>query len=234
MKPFIVLIPGMMCNRDVFYHQINALEKVFNVIVKEFNEHRDIELGVKDLASTLPNQFHLLGHSMGGIVAMEFVKQHSKRVLSLTLLNTNPYEEKEEQKDRRNKTLKELDGLDLISLMRSDYIPRYFPDDCRDKDKLIQKCVDMASTLDKKVFYNQSVALRDRKDQTFILENLNCKTLIICGERDEMCPVSYHSNMHKMIKSSDLIVLEDVGHMPMLECPQKLNNYLKNFFFNLI
>ena len=80
----------------------------------------------------------------------------------------------------------------------------------------------MASTLDKKVFYNQSVALRDRRDQTFILENLNCKTLIICGERDEMCPVSYHTDMNKMIKSSDLVVLEDVGHMPMLECPQKL------------
>ena len=232
MKPFIVLMPGMMCNQDVFFHQINVLENFFNVIVIEFNEHRDIELGVKNLASNLPNKFHLLGHSMGGIVAMELVKQHSKRVLSLALLNTNPYEEKQELKDRRNKTLKELDSLDLISLMKSDYISRYFPDDCRDKNKLIQQCVDMASKLDKKVFYNQSVALRDRKDQTFILENLNCKTLIICGERDEMCPVSYHSNMNKMIKSSDLIVLEDVGHMPMLECPQKLNNYLKNFFFN--
>ena len=232
MKPSVVLIPGMMCNEDIFSNQINILKKVFNVIVIEFNEHRDIELGVKNLASNLPNKFHLLGHSMGGIIAMEFVKQHSKRVLSLTLLNTNPYEEKEEQKDRRNKTLKELDGLDLISLMRSDYIPRYFPDNCRDKDKFIQKCVDMASTLDKKVFYNQSVALRDRKDQTLILENLNCKTLIICGERDEICPVSYHTDMNKMIKSSDLVVLDDVGHMPMLECPQKLNNYLKNFFFN--
>ena len=232
MKPSVVLIPGMMCNEDIFSHQINVLEKVFNVIVIEFNEHRDIELGVKNLASNLPNKFHLLGHSMGGIIAMELVKQHSKRVLSLALLNTNPYKEKEEVKVRRNKILKELDALDLISLMRSNYISRYFPDDCRDKDKLIQKCVDMASTLDKKVFYNQSVALRDRKDQTFILENLNCKTLIICGERDEMCPVSYHSNMNKMIKSSDLIVLENVGHMPMLECPQKLNNYLKNFFFN--
>ena len=43
MKPFIVLIPGMMCNRDVFYHQINALEKFFNVLVIEFNEHLEIE-----------------------------------------------------------------------------------------------------------------------------------------------------------------------------------------------
>ena len=232
MKPFIVLIPGMMCNHDVFSYQINALEPFFNVVVKEFNEHRDIELGVKNLASNLPSKFHLLGHSMGGIVAMEFVKQHSERVLSLVLLNTNPYEEKQEIKDRRNIILKELDALDFITLMRSDYISRYFPDYCRDKNILIQKCVDMASTLDKKVFYNQSVALRDRKDQTAILETLNCKTLLICGESDKMCPVSYHSDMNKMIKSSDLIVLEGVGHMPMLECPQKLNNHLKNFFFN--
>ena len=90
MKPFIVLMPGMMCNQNVFSHQINALENFFNVIVIEFNEHRDIELGVKNLTSKLPNKFHLLGHSMGGIVAMELVKQHSKKVLSLALLNTNP------------------------------------------------------------------------------------------------------------------------------------------------
>jgi len=230
MKPSVVLIPGMMCNEDIFSHQINVLEKVFNVIVIEFNEHRDIELGVKNLASNLPNKFHLLGHSMGGIVAMELVKQHSKRVLSLALLNTNPYEEKEEVKDRRNKTLKELDALDLITLMKSDYISRYFPDDCRDKNKLIQQCVDMAYILDKKVFYNQSVALRDRKDQTSILENVDCKTLIICGESDQLCPVSYHSDMNKMIKSSDLIVLEGVGHMPIIECPLILNNHLKNFY----
>ena len=232
MKPFIVLIPGMMCNKDVFSHQINVLEIFFNVIVAEFNEHRDIELGVKDLASTLPNQFHLLGHSMGGIVAMELVKQHSKRVLSLALLNTNPYNEKQNQKDKRNKTLKALDALDLIALMRSDYISRYFPVGCRFKNELTQKCVEMASKLDKKVFYNQSVALRDRKDQTATLENLNCKTLLICGDRDKLCPISYHTDMNKMIKSSDLIVLEGVGHMPMLECPQTLNNHLKNFFFN--
>ena len=230
MKPFIVLIPGMMCNRDVFSYQINALEKFFNVIVAEFNEHRDIELGVKNLASNLPSKFHLLGHSMGGIVAMELVKQHSKRVLSLALLNTNPYEEKQELKEKRNKTLKELDALDLISLMKSDYISRYFPDDCRDKNKLIKQCLDMVYTLDKKVFYNQSVALRDRKDQTSILENVDCKTLIICGESDQLCPVSYHSDMNKMIKSSDLIVLEGVGHMPIIECPLILNNHLKNFY----
>ncbi len=230
MKPSVVLIPGMMCNKGVFSHQINSLEEIFNVIVIEFNENRDIELGVRNLASNLPNQFHLLGHSMGGIVAMELVKQHSKRVLSLALLNTNPYEEKEEVKDRRNKTLKELDALDLITLMKSDYISRYFPDDCRDKNNLIQQCVYMASKLDKKVFYNQSVALRDRKDQTSILENVDCKTLILCGERDQLCPVSYHSDMNKMIKSSDLIVLEGVGHMPIIECPLTLNNHLKNFY----
>ena len=230
MKPSIVLIPGMMCTNDVFTHQINYLKNYFNVIVLEFNHYDDIVSGVKDLAPNLPDDFHLLGHSMGGIIAMDFVRQFSERVLSLTLLNTNPYEEKQELKERRNQRLKELDKLDLITLMKSDYISRYFPSNCEGKSKLVKKCVDMASTLDKQVFYNQSIALRDRSDQSTTLERVTCKTLLVCGEKDQLCPVSYHSDMKTMIKKCELIVLEGVGHMPTLECSEKLNNHLKNFF----
>ena len=230
MKASIVLIPGMMCTGDIFTHQINYLNDYFNVIVVEFNQHDDIASGVKNLAPTLPVEFHLLGHSMGGIVAMELVRQFSGRVLSLALLNTNPYEEKQELREKRNQRLRELDELNLIALMKSDHISRYFPPNHKDKSKLIEKCVEMASTLDKQVFYNQSVALRDRSDQTSTLKSLNCKTLLICGENDLLCPVSYHSDMRKMIKKSVLIVLEGVGHMPTLECSKTINYHLKNFF----
>ena len=230
MKASIVLFPGMMCTKDVFKHQINYLKDYFNVIVTEFNQYDDIVSGVKNLVTNLPSEFHLLGHSMGGIVAMEIVKQFSESVLSLALLNTNPYEEKQEIRQKRNWNIKELDKLDLIALMKSDYISHYFPSSCEDKSKLIEKCVDMVSTLDKQVFYNQSVALRDRSDQTATLKSLNCKTLLICGENDLLCPVSYHSDMKKMINKSDLIVLEGVGHMPTLECSETLHNHLKNFF----
>ena len=156
--------------------------------------------GVKDLVTNIPSEFHLLGHSMGGIVAMEIMRQCSKRVLSLTLLNTNPYEEKQELREKRNQRLKELDKLDLKALMKSDYINRYFPSICKNRSKLIEKCVDMVSKLDKQIFYNQSVALRDRTDQSTTLERVTCKTLLVCGEKDQLCPVSYHSEMKKMIK----------------------------------
>ena len=230
MKKSIVLIPGMMCTKDVFISQINYLNKYFNVEVLEFNQYDNIESGVKDLAPNLPNEFHLLGHSMGGIVAMEFVRQFSERVLSLTLLNTNPYEEKQELKEKRNQTLKDLDNLDLISVMKSDYISRYFSSNCKDRSNHIDKCVDMVLKLDKEVFYNQSVALRDRSDQSTTLESVTCDTLLVCGENDQLCPVSYHFDMKTMIKKSDLIVLEGVGHMPTLECSEIINNHLKNFF----
>jgi len=230
MKASIVLIPGMMCTKDVFSHQINYLNDYFNVIVVEFNQYNNIVSGVKDLVDNLPREFHLLGHSMGGIISMELIKQLSERVLSLALLNTNPYEEKQELREKRNQRLKELDKLDLSELMRSDYIARYFPSNCKDKQKLIKKCDYMVSTLDKEVFYNQSVALRDRPDQTTTLEGITCKTLLVCGENDQLCPVSYHSDMKRMIKKSDLIVLEGVGHMPTLECSEVLNSHLKNFF----
>ena len=196
----------------------------------EFNQHNDIATGVKNLAPSLPIEFHLLGHSMGGIVAMELVRQFSGRVLSLALLNTNPYEEKQELREKRNQRLRELDELSLIALMKSDHISRYFPSNNKDKSKLIEKCVEMVSKFDKQVFYNQSVALRDRSDQTATLKTLNCKTLLICGENDRLCPVSHHSDMRKMIKKSTLIVLKGVGHMPTLECSETINYHLKNFF----
>lgn len=230
MKASIVLIPGMMCTKDVFTRQINFLTDLFNVSVIEFNAYDDIVSGVKDLSSNLPYEFHLLGHSMGGIVAMELVRQLGERVLSLALLNTNPYEEKQELREKRNQRLKELDKLDLKALMKSDYINRYFPSICKNRSKLIEKCVDMVSKLDKQIFYNQSVALRDRKDQSTTLERVTCKTLLVCGEKDQLCPVSYHSDMKKMIKKCDFMILEGVGHMPSLECPETLNNHLKNFF----
>ena len=230
MKASIVLIPGMMCTKDVFTRQINFLTDLFNVSVIEFNAYDDIVSGVKDLSSNLPYEFHLLGHSMGGIVAMELVRQLGERVLSLALLNTNPYEEKQELREKRNQRLKELDKLDLKALMKSDYINRYFPSICKNRSKLIEKCVDMVSKLDKQIFYNQSVALRDRSDQSTTLERVTCKTLLVCGDKDQLCPVSYHSDMKTMIKKSDLIVLEGVGHMPTLECSETLNNHLKKFF----
>tara|TARA_B100000989_G_C19220262_1_gene335563 strand:- start:211 stop:459 length:249 start_codon:yes stop_codon:yes gene_type:complete len=68
---------------------------------------RNIELGVKNLCSNLPSEFHLIGHSMGGIVAMETVRQHSEGVLSLDLINSN----QEELKDRRNRILKDKNVL---------------------------------------------------------------------------------------------------------------------------
>ena len=230
MKKCIVLIPGMMCTKEVFCHQINYLNDYFNVQVIEFNRYDNIMSGVRDIASNLPSEFHLLGHSMGGIVAMEIVKQFSERVLSLALLNTNPYAEKQEQREKRNQILKELDKLELKALMKSDYVIRYFPSNCKNKSKLIEKCVDMVSKLDKQVFYNQSLALRDRLDQSKTLEGVTCKALLVCGEDDKLCPVSYHSDMKKMINKSELIVLNGIGHMPTLECSEKLNNHLKNFF----
>ena len=75
MKASIVLIPGMMCTKDVFTHQINYFKSYFNVVVLEFNQYDNIVSGVKDLVTNLPREFHLLGHSMGGIVAMEIMRQ---------------------------------------------------------------------------------------------------------------------------------------------------------------
>ena len=87
MKEFIILIPGMMCTKAVFSDQINYLNHYFNVQVIEFNRYDNIMSGVRDIASNLPSQFHLLGHSMGGAISLMLAARAPELVKGVILLD---------------------------------------------------------------------------------------------------------------------------------------------------
>ena len=57
--------------------------------------------------------------------------------------------------------------------------------------------------------------------------------LILVGKEDEMTPVKYSEFFHKKIKNSELVIIDNAGHLVMIEQPKKLNkaieNYIKNY-----
>ena len=87
----------------------------------------------------------------------------------------------------------------------------------------------MAEDLGPKVFTRQSKALMNRPCQIESLRALNCRTLILCGREDQICPLSYHFKINELIKHSKLVVLDNTGHLPTLESFEATNLYLKNF-----
>jgi pimeloyl-ACP methyl ester carboxylesterase len=61
------------------------------------------------------------------------------------------------------------------------------------------------------------------------VENIEYRTLIICGKEDLLTPVKYSQYLKQKIKNSELYIIEEAGHMVMLEKPNEVNQIIERF-----
>lgn len=180
-----------------------------------------------ELLADAPATFALVGLSMGGIVAMELMRQAPERITHLLLMSTNPFSELPEISKRRILHLQAvLDGA-LSRLMLEEFIPNYLPDDsdprsCDTKEAITDICHTMAMDLGQDVFARQSRALMHRPDYSPDLPKYDLPCKILCGDQDRLCPVSRHRYLVDEIPGAQLTVLEGVGHLPTLEAPNEV------------
>ena len=97
----LLLLPGMMCDARLFAPQIAALAPDRPVTVPDLTGQDTMAALAAAVLATAPERFALAGLSMGGIVAMEVIRQAPGRVARLALLDTNPRAELPEVQARR-------------------------------------------------------------------------------------------------------------------------------------
>ena len=214
----LLLLPGMMCDARLFGPQINAFSPSRAVGVADLTGHDTMAGLAAHVLAEAPGRFALAGLSMGGIVAMEVVRQAPDRVAKLALLDTNPRAELPEVQARRQPQIDKVRAGQLHAVMRDEMKPNYLTDG-PNRQGILDLCMEMAMDLGPEAFVNQSVALRDRPDQQETLRGVTVPTLILCGREDALCPVERHELMHSLIPHSTLTVIEGAGHMPTLEKP---------------
>ena len=211
----IIWLPGMMCDARLFTPQLDALGG--QVIVSK--SHDTIEGMAQEILALAPDTFALAGLSMGGIVAMEVLRQAPERVLKVALMDTNPKAEHPKVAAMREPQMQKAKTGQLMDVMRDEMKPHYLSDGPRRAD-ILGVCMDMATDLGPTVFVNQSRALQTRRDQQDTLRNATCPALILCGEDDALCPIERHTLMHGLMPHSTLQVVENAGHLPTLEQPE--------------
>ena len=222
------MVPGMMCNERIFSPQIEELSKNLEVTVADISNFPSVCDLASDVLKKAPKSFSLLGHSMGGIVAMEIYSQEPKRIEKLILMDTNPKAELDEVKLKREPQIREVNKGKLLEVMRDEMKPNYLAES-ENKRSVLDVCMDMALTLGPDVFINQSRALQSRLDQQNTIQSIKIPVLIMCGSEDKLCPVERHEMMHNMISNSDLIIINNAGHMPTLEQPRETTEVIKEW-----
>jgi len=218
----IVFLPGMMCDARLFGPQIEALSGAHPVMCHPMVGQGSVQALATQILATSPARFALAGLSMGGIVAMEVVRQAPDRVVRLALMDTNPLAEKDEVKARRIPQIEAARRGELRRVMRDEMKPNYLADG-PNLGAILDLCMAMATDLGPEVFVAQSQALANRPDQSDTLAKYHGPSLVLCGREDSLCPLKRHTLMHELLPNSELVVIENAGHLPTLEQPEDTN-----------
>lgn len=225
----LILLPGMLCDARLFGPQIAALSGSHDVQVMEIDSAESIDALADNVLARAPERFNLAGLSMGGIVAMAIVGKAPERVLRLALLDTNHHADAPGRDQMRNRQIEAVRDGRMRQVVVDEMKPVYLAKINQSDQALLDLLIGMAMDLGPEVFIRQSLALRDRPDQTAALRTYRGQTLVLCGAEDNLCPVERHREMAVLLDHSMLRIVEDAGHISTLENAAAVNAALRQW-----
>jgi pimeloyl-ACP methyl ester carboxylesterase len=159
----------------------------------------------------------LAGHSMGGYVALEIMRQEPGRISKLALLNTNARPDSPESTENRRKAmaLAEKDFPAVVqALMPKIMLPEH------QKDPLLTAIVvSMADAIGPDAFKRQQLAIIGRIDSRPHLKDIRVPTRVIAARGDAIMPVEILKELSDSIAGARLTIVEGSGHMASIEQP---------------
>jgi len=173
-------------------------------------------------------KFALAGLSLGGMLAVEIMQFASERVTKLALLDTGMRSQNESERSIRRSRIRlaEEGRFDLVlGLQMSRFIPAYrLPD-----KKLVDEVVTMCGEIGVEIYKCQEELAAIRADRRPDLPRIKCPTIVVCGRDDAATPLFLSEEMAAAIKGSELIVVEQCGHLLTMEKPEETNAILRRW-----
>ncbi len=238
--------------RLIYYDQRGRGKSVHNVQPEDVS----IESEIEDL-ERLMEYFELesatvLGHSWGGLLAMEYAIRHPDRVSHLILMNTAPASHDDYMLLRhelpRKRAAGDVEALKALSATAkyaegdldtdAEYYRIHYRATVRQPAHLERLIKSLRVGLTPEDI-RKARAIEDRLyDETWALSDYNLlpqlaplriPTLVLHGDYD-LVPVECAAHIAQAIPGARLVVLRDCGHFSYLECPDQVRKEIGDFF----
>lgn len=229
----LIFIHGSGMSGKMWYEQKKDLEEYFDLIFVDLPGHgktpdyncKTVEDYRECLYNTIKNntlaQCYLVGHSLGGAIAISFALTYPDLLKGIILVGT---------------------GAKLRVL------PKILNEIKTNKSEIVEYIINLSfsdkTSIDLKNYFKNEmmncdadIIFRDFNscDKFNVMDSvslINMKTLIICGNEDLLTPSKYSHYLNDKIKNSRLSIIENAGHMVMVEQAEKVNEVIKNFVLN--
>jgi pimeloyl-ACP methyl ester carboxylesterase len=215
----ILLVPGLASSSRIYAPVLPALWRFGPVTVA--NHIRDDNMGAiaRRILAEAPPRFALAGHSMGGYIAFEIMRQAPDRVAKLALINTQARPDTSEATARRRGQIARAQAGEFHALL--DELFAGFVHPSRHGDAALRQLVhDMGDDIGPDAFVRQQTAVMSRADSRPTLAWIKCPTLVLTGDEDNTIPNSLSTEMANGIPAAKLVILSACGHLPQVEQPQ--------------
>ncbi|MDB5567022.1 MAG: Alpha/beta hydrolase protein [Tardiphaga sp.] len=221
----ILLVPGLGGSPRIYAPVMPALWRFGPVMVA--NHIRDDSMGAiaRRILKEAPPRFALAGHSMGGYIAFEIMRQAPERVTRLALINTQARPDTPEASARRRGQIARAYAGQYHDVMDELFPGFVHPSRC--DDATLRKLVhDMGDDIGAEAFVRQQTAVIGRADSRPTLSAIRCPTLVLTGDQDNTIANSLSVEMADAIEGAALTIIPDCGHLPQVEQPQATTDAL--------
>ena len=238
-KSPIVFIHGVGLNKEIWEPQINFF-KNYNTLAYDLLGHgktplNKSELSFEDFSEQLLNlidelnfdKIHLVGFSLGALIARHFSFKHNDRLKSL-LIHASIYKRTEEQK-RVVKNRFEVAKTEK-SASKHAALRRWLSEDfIKKKPEIYKKIYSILEKNNPADFLKCYEIFVNYADDDNMLKKINVDTLITTGENDLGSTPEMSKNLSKVIQGSKFVEIKGGKHLCGIECANDVNITFKKF-----
>lgn len=163
----------------------------------------------------------LVGHSMGGYIALSFAQAYPNRLAGLGLVATQAAADTPERRQSRYKTadsVKHKGARVVASTMVSTLTPRA---------ELVQPITDLILRTHPAGIVGALKGMAERHDLTGILSSVHVPAVVIAGTDDQLLSMERSEMMAQMLPKGWLVKVPGTGHMLMMEEPAQIADALR-------
>lgn len=171
----------------------------------------------------------MVGHSLGGYVSLAFAEKYPERLSGFGLFHSTAYEDSEEKKKNRNRTIEFIEKHGMDAFADSFVAPLFYHGNRENLETEIENMKNICRSTDPKAVIATTKAMRDRKERIDILKKIQIPVLFVIGKDDNALPLDKSMEQSSMPAHYQVCLLEKTGHMGMFEKKQESINCLKGF-----
>ena len=223
-----ILVPPLLCPALVYEPIVDLAWALGSVAVADTRHDDTVTCMAARLLRDAPEEFALLGTSMGGYVALEVIRQAPRRVRALALVSTSARADTPEQVASRDRQSRLVEAGEFDSLVDAAF--RGLVAEQHEKDlALLDIWRAMARTVGAAGFLGQQRAVVGRADARELLSTITCPTVVIHGADDRLIPIEMGAECAAAIPGAEYVVIEDAGHFLFREQPKATASAVADF-----